>query len=128
MDVSDDEIMNLRQFINGLNSTKSVVVVEGKRDSAALKKLGFTQEILEFHRFGGIAKFADLVSNHKNLIVLFDSDKKGRYLTRRIIEQLQHRTKIDLTHKKKLMQITCGKIRAIEELSRYEQYLEQKFI
>ncbi len=128
MDVSDDEILNLRQFIDELNSTKSLIVVEGKRDSEALKRLGFVREVLEFHSFGGIAKFADSMSNHKNLIVLFDSDKKGRYLTRRIIEQLQHRMKIDLTHKKKLMQITCGKIRTIEELSRYEPHLEQGFI
>ena len=30
---------------------KSVVVVEGKRDVIALKKIGYVGEILEFHRF-----------------------------------------------------------------------------
>ena len=122
--VTENEIYGIKEFINSLNSEKEcAVIVEGKRDSAALKKLGFTEKVLEFHRFGGLTKFADSVSAHKNLIILFDSDRKGKYLTRRVIEQLEHRTKIDLSYKKKLVQITCGKIRAIEELGTYEQFL-----
>jgi len=100
------------------------VVVEGKRDSAALKNLGYEQKILEFHSFGGITKFADSVSDHKNLIILFDSDRKGKYLTRRVIEQLERRTRIDLSYKKRLIEITNGKIRTIEELSQYERFLD----
>jgi 5S rRNA maturation endonuclease (ribonuclease M5) len=124
MQVVDSEIFGIREFIDSLNSEKgSAVVVEGKRDSAALKKLGFTEKILEFHRFGGITKFADSVSDHKCLIILFDSDRKGRYLTRRVIEQLERRTRIDLSYKKKLTEITRGKVRAIEDLGRYEQVL-----
>lgn len=124
MEVSLDEISDLRDFINNLNSTQeSIVVVEGKRDSEALKRLGFTEVVLEFHSFGGIAKFVDSVSHHKNLIILFDSDRKGRYLTRRVIEQLERRTRIDLSHKKRLIAITSGKIRAIEELVQYEPFI-----
>lgn len=124
MPVTENEIYGIKEFIDSLNSEKeSTVIVEGKRDSAALKKLGFTEKVLEFHRFGGLTKFADSVSDHKNLIILFDSDRKGKYLTRRVIEQLEHRTRIDLSYKKKLVQITRGKIRAIEELDRYEQFL-----
>ena len=124
MQVTESEIYGIRKFIDSLNSEKeSAVIVEGKRDSAALKKLGFTEKVLEFHRFGGLTKFADSVSDQKSLIILFDSDRKGRYLTRRVIEQLEHRTRIDLSYKKKLAQITRGKIRAIEELDMYEQFL-----
>jgi len=124
MRATENEIYGIREFIDSLNSEKeSVVIVEGKRDSEALKKLGFTEKVLEFHRFGGLTKFADSVSGHKNLIILFDSDRKGKYLTRRVIGQLEHRTRIDLSYKKKLVQITRGKIRAIEELDRYEQIL-----
>jgi len=124
MQVTENEIYGIREFIDSLNSEKeSAVIVEGKRDSEALKKLGFTEKVLEFHRFGGLTKFADSVSEHKNLIILFDFDRKGKYLTRRVIEQLEHRTRIDLSYKKKLVQITRGKIRAIEELDRYEHVL-----
>lgn len=122
--VTENEICEIKEFINSLNSEKeSAVIVEGKRDSAALKKLGFTEKVLEFHKFGGLTKFADSVSYHKRLIILFDSDRKGQYLTRRVIEQLERRTRIDLSYKKKLVQITRGKIRAIEDLDGYEQFL-----
>lgn len=125
MEISYGEISELRNFIVSLNSAEeSTVVVEGKRDSAALKNLGYEQKILEFHSFGGITKFADSVSDHKNLIILFDSDRKGKYLTRRVIEQLERRTRIDLSYKKRLIEITNGKIRTIEELSQYERFLD----
>ena len=124
MEISHAEISDLQNFIVELNSAhESVVVVEGKRDSAALTKLGYEEKILEFHSFGGITKFADSVSCHKNLIVLFDFDRKGKYLTRRVIMQLERRTKIDLSYKKRLAQITRGKIRTIEELSRYASFV-----
>jgi 5S rRNA maturation endonuclease (ribonuclease M5) len=124
VEISHAEISDLQNFIVELNSAhESVVVVEGKRDSAALTKLGYEEKILEFHSFGGITKFADSVSCHKNLIVLFDFDRKGKYLTRRVIMQLERRTKIDLSYKKRLAQITRGKIRTIEELSRYASFV-----
>ena len=121
--VSEQEIIELQNFISQLNSkTDSIVVVEGKRDSVALKKLGFTGKVLEFHRYKGIIDFADSVSKYNNLIVLLDRDKKGRYLTSKIITLLQRRVKIDLSYKRKLRQITKGKIMFIEQLVCYESY------
>jgi len=129
VEIPFDEISDLRNFISNLNSVQeSIVVVEGRRDSEALKKLGFTEQVLVFHSFGGITKFADSVAHHKNLIILFDSDRKGKYLTRRLIDQLEHRMRIDLSHKKRLIEITKGRIRAIEELIRYESLVNNYII
>jgi 5S rRNA maturation endonuclease (ribonuclease M5) len=124
VEISYDEISELRDFIVSLNVSSGVVIVEGKRDTAALKSLGCSQEILEFHRFGGMTKFADSVSD-RNLILLFDSDRKGKYMTKKVIEQLERRTRIDLSYKKRLMRITRGKICAIEELIQYEGIIQQ---
>ena len=122
--VTEQEIIELKNFIFELNSMEdSVVVVEGKRDSIALKKLGYTGKVLEFHRFGGMIDFADSVSKYKNLILLFDRDKKGRRLTGKTIKLLQRRTKIDLSFKRQLRVITKGKIMFIEQLVCYESYL-----
>jgi 5S rRNA maturation endonuclease (ribonuclease M5) len=121
MKITMSEIEGIRNFISLLNSKPdSIVVVEGKRDSAALKKLGFSGKICEFHRFKGLTKFADSISSYKRLILLLDLDRKGRYLTSKIISQLEHRIRIDLSFKRKLVMITKGKIRHIEDLSRYE--------
>lgn len=124
MEISHDEIAQIKNLISELNSERNgVVVVEGKRDSSALKDLGCSREILEFHSFGGITKFADSVSSCTNLIILLDSDRKGRYLTRRIIDQLERRAKINMSYKKRLNKIANGRIRMIEEMSRYSEFL-----
>ena len=107
--VTEQEVQDVKDFILLLNSqVNSVVIVEGKRDSAALKKLGFSGTVFELHRFGGMIKFVDYVARYERLIVLLDGDRKGKYLTAKIIEQLQHRTK--------------GKIRFIEQLVCYESF------
>jgi len=123
--VSEQEIAELKKFISQLNTVEdSVVVVEGKKDSQALKKLGFSGKILEFHRFKGMIDFTDSVSKYKRLIILFDRDKKGRALTAKTFQLLQRRTKIDLSFKKKLREITKGKIKCVEQLVGYESYLD----
>jgi len=122
--VSEQEILELKDFMFELNSLKSsVVVVEGKRDSNALKKLGYSGKILEFHKFGGMINFIDSVAKYKRLIILFDRDKKGRTLTEKTIQLLQRRTKVDLSFKRKLRIITKGKIMFIEQLVCYESFL-----
>jgi len=121
MEFPESEIAEIKKFVDLLNSQKnSVVVVEGKRDSAALIKLGYSGKIIEFHRFNGMIKFADSAAKYRKLILLLDGDRKGRYLTKKIIGLLEHRTKIDLLFKKKLVTITKGKIRFIEQLVCYE--------
>jgi len=123
MEFPESEIAEIKKFMNLLNSQKdSVVVVEGKRDSAALIKLGYSGKILEFHKFNGMKKFADSAAKYRKIILLLDGDRKGRYLTKKIIELLERRTKIDLLFKKKLVSITKGKIRFIEQLVCYESY------
>jgi len=124
MKISEQEIQDLKNFVVSLNSkVDSTVIVEGKRDSEALKRIGVSGKILEFHRFRGLSKFVDSVSD-SNLIILMDGDRKGRYLTAKIVEQLERRTRIDLSFKRKLVSITKGKIRFIEELSYYESFLK----
>ena len=121
--VTEQEIIELKDFIFQLNSIKGIVVVEGKRDSIALRKIGYTGKILEFHKFGGIVNFTDTVAKYKNIILLFDRDRQGIQLTEKTIQLLQRRTKIDLTYKRKLRAITNGKIKFIEQLVCYESHL-----
>ncbi len=121
--ITEQEVQDIRNFISLLNyQINSAVIVEGKRDSTALKKLGFSGTVLEFHKFGGMIKFVDSVAKYDRLIMLLDGDRKGKYLTGKIIEQLQRRTKVDLSIKRKLVGITKGKIRFTEQLVCYESF------
>ncbi|MEC4848811.1 MAG: topoisomerase [Nitrosarchaeum sp.] len=122
--VTEQEIHELKKFVFQLNLMKdSVVVVEGKNDATALKNIGFSGKIIEFHKFGGIVNFADSVAHYEKLIILFDRDRKGRHLTGKTIQILERRIKIDLSFKRKLATITKGKIRFVEQLVCYESYL-----
>jgi len=114
------EIPRVKDFIKSINSRQnSIIVVEGKRDEDALKKIGCSGKICQFHSFKGLIKFADSMPKYKNLILLLDSDKKGRYLTKRIISLLQHRMTIDLSFRKELTIVTKGKVRNVEDLLIY---------
>ena len=120
MKIETQDISKMYEFVKSLNSTHdSIVVVEGKRDEDALKKLGYRGKICQFHSFKGLVKFADHMPKYKNLILLLDSDRKGRYLTKRIISQLQHRMTVDLSYRKELTAITKGRIKNVEDLSIY---------
>ncbi|MDE1766679.1 MAG: topoisomerase [Thaumarchaeota archaeon] len=120
MDLDESEIAEVHDFIKSLNSKKdSIVVVEGKRDGEALEKLGFTGNVCQFHSFQGLIKFVDYAMQYKNLIPLLDSDRKGTYLTKRIISQLGHRMTVDLSFRRKLTAITKGKARHVEGLLSY---------
>ena len=124
MIITEQEIIELKNFIFQLNTmSNSVVIVEGKRDSLALKKLGFSGKVLEFHKFGGMINFTDSVSKYERLIILFDRDRKGRTLTEKTIQLLQRRTKVDLSFRRKLQEITSGKIMFVEQLVCYESFL-----
>ena len=121
-------IDRLREFIDMLNyesENGSVVVVEGKRDVEALMRIGFNGNATMFNRFKGIADFVD--NQHlirKKIILLLDMDRTGKYLTSRLLAQLQHKgNNVSLFYKKTLARITNGKIRHVEELVTYAPYV-----
>lgn len=128
-----DEIADLKRFVGDLNagcgdssssssnSSCCAIAVEGRRDANALKSIGVTCRILEFHRYGGLDDFADSVACHDRIILLFDRDRKGRYLAARAAAKLQRRTRVDLSCGKRLARITNGRIRFIEQLISYER-------
>ena len=93
--VDDHTVERLRTFVDMLNEEYekgSIIVVEGKRDAEALAKVGFTGIPAVFHHFKGIADFLDShESEHKKMILLLDMDRTGKYLTSRIVSQLQTR-------------------------------------
>ena len=121
MNIDIHDISQVKDFVKSLNSRHdSILVVEGKRDEDALKKLGYIGKICQFHSFKGLIKFADSMPKYKNLVLLLDSDRKGRYLTKRIIAQLQHRVTIDLSYRKELTVITKGRVKNVEDLAKYE--------
>jgi 5S rRNA maturation endonuclease (ribonuclease M5) len=118
----DDLILSL----NAESNRNSIVIVEGKRDIEALYYLGYKGNIKAYHHYRGTTNFVDQCAlNYKKLILLMDSDKKGKIITKKILSQLNGRT-IDLNYKKKLLQITKGRIKKIEEIKSFYIHITEK--
>ena len=126
-------VERINEFISTLNHESengSIIVVEGKRDSEALTKLGFLGEVTVYNRFKGVIDFVDSQeTTRKKVILLLDMDRTGKYLTSRLVSLLQRRgTNVNLSYKKKLCKITNGKIRHIEEMGSYRNFSESRFL
>ncbi|MEM4344882.1 MAG: hypothetical protein QXS40_04085, partial [Candidatus Nitrosocaldus sp.] len=91
----------------------------GKRDNNALRALGFSGRIVMLNNHRGLSRVVDSLEHASKIILLLDMDSKGKYLTQRIIAMLTNRKSVDLFYKKRLMEITRGRIRSIEELMSY---------
>ena len=121
-------IAQLRNFVDRLNTESkkgSVIVVEGKRDVEALTRIGYTGHVMALNRFKGINNFVDSqCAIDRKIILLLDMDRTGKYLTSKLMKQLQSRGgNVCLFYKKSLARISNGKVRHVEDLISYAPLL-----
>lgn len=82
----------LREVLEALHEANKrfPVVVEGKKDATALKKLGLGGEIITLHNGQGLYEFCEeLAEKFPRVIVLMDWDEKGESLFRTISDNLK---------------------------------------
>lgn len=117
-----EKIRELREFVNQINNEStidSLILVEGKRDLEALSYLGCSGNIQIYHNYKSIVDLADNFRvRYKKLILLLDLDDTGKIMTRKISHLLNQRY-IDNYYRNKIIKITQGKIRTIEELKSF---------
>ena len=81
----------LRQFLELLSTlrteaAKTPIIVEGKKDVAALRALGFESEIVQLNRGLPLLTFCErLARDHDRVIILCDWDRTGGKITRHLI-------------------------------------------
>jgi len=121
-------IQRLILFIRKLNDeckNGALVVVEGQRDARALESIGFKGDLFLLCHNKSLVKLASEAERYKKTILLLDLDEKGRELTKKAAIILQEKNiKIDLFFRRELAKATKGKIRHIEELNRFSDYLQ----
>ncbi len=127
---NETAIEELNNFIRSLNNESlknSIVIVEGKKDIDALNYLGFKGNLKAYHHFKGTTDFVDYCSaNYKKLILLLDADQKGKAITKKILSQTNSKF-IDLNYKKKLLKITSGRIKKIEEMKSFYITISERY-
>ncbi len=124
--IEEDEVEEIKEFIDMLNNESSngaIVVVEGKKDVIALTALGFYGNVIMLNSCRSLSRLVDNIQHFREIILLLDMDSKGRYLTQRLASMISNRRRINLFYKRRLVEITKGRIRSIEELVIYKEYI-----
>lgn len=91
------------------------ILVEGVRDVRALRELGLAGEIHLYNAGQPLHAVADrLARAHRRLIVLFDWDRTGGHLVRRLQEHLAAQADLDLAFRKELALVS--QVKCVEDL------------
>jgi 5S rRNA maturation endonuclease (ribonuclease M5) len=119
-----DEYEKLVEEIKKLKQKNILVVVEGRRDKAALEAFGIKKvETLNKHPLYNIVE--KISENHKSIALLVDLDKEGKKLFGKLNHGFaQHGVKVDNKFREFLFKKT--KLRQIEGLRRYVEHLKEK--
>ncbi|MCL4437415.1 MAG: hypothetical protein M1387_12000, partial [Thaumarchaeota archaeon] len=74
---------------------------------------------------GGKHLLLSEAAKYRKAILLLDLDREGRSLTKKAAVMLgDNKSAIDLFFRRELSSVTRGRVRHIEELSRYRDYLQ----
>ncbi len=93
-------------------------IVEGKRDVAALRRLGLKGEVITINGPGTLVTFCDKVAEeHQEAILLMDWDRTGGKLTRVLRDNLQGRVRTHRRLRKNLA--VYAEVQDVESLPNY---------
>lgn len=109
------------KLIGKIKSSNILVVVEGKKDKAALQKLGITN-IMELSKKPLFQIVEEISNSNKECIILTDLDKEGKQIYSKLSSNLQkHGVKISNKFREFLFKYT--KLRQIEGIYTYFENL-----
>ncbi|MGC2063914.1 MAG: toprim domain-containing protein [Thermodesulfovibrionales bacterium] len=117
----------LREVLEALAEINKTipVIVEGKKDVSALKKLGLTGEIITLHRGATIYDFCEEVAEKfPRVVLLTDWDEKGEMLHSSLSDNLRGHIE-DFSMVRGMLKMLCQKdIRDIEGIPKLLARLE----
>jgi 5S rRNA maturation endonuclease (ribonuclease M5) len=122
-----DRAERLREVIEYLQeiNKRVPVIVEGKKDAAALRGLGLTGDIITLHNGSGLYDFCDNIAERfHRVILLLDWDRKGEDLNRALSKHLKGHWE-EFSSFRELFRVLCQKeIKDIEGIPTLLRRLE----
>ena len=108
---------DIQSFIEKIKDSNTLIIVEGKKDRAALQKLGLNN-IIELSKKPLFQVVEDVANSNDECIILTDLDKEGRQLYSKLNSNLQKNgVKVDNKFRKFLFRHT--KLRQVEGICSY---------
>lgn len=115
-------VTRLKNIVHDLNQeveNGALLVVEGKKDTMALRGFGFTGDCFEISQ-GGFPQFLHLAESRRKVILLLDYDRKGRYMFARALKLMNGKgIASDSRFRDALRAVTGGELRHVEDLDKY---------
>jgi 5S rRNA maturation endonuclease (ribonuclease M5) len=94
-----EELEDLLEMLREENKTVPIIV-EGDKDSNALRKLEMSGEIIRFNKGQSVADFCDSIAQqYRRIILLTDWDWRGGRLGNSIKKHLENRVDINTTYR-----------------------------
>lgn len=122
-----ERVEKLKEVFEALYEVNKTVpvIVEGKRDSEALKKLGLIGEIITLHRGNNLYEFCEeIAERHERVVLLLDWDERGESLYRFLSSHLKGHWEA-YANFREILKILCQKdIKDIESIPRFIRNLE----
>jgi 5S rRNA maturation endonuclease (ribonuclease M5) len=124
-DESLDQILMLLDDIRERARSGAVVLVEGRRDAAALNELGVKRNVRVLKGGGTLLHALEGVRTHSEAIILTDFDRKGNELALFCAKQLKSLgVQPDLEIRRKLRALVGHELKDIEGLVNHIRRLE----
>lgn len=121
----------LQDWLSDLNEVMdSLIIVEGKKDTNALRELGIEKEIIEVNQgknmFDLIHDIAgDPTDRPPRIIILTDWDRKGGILARKLEKAcLRHAMDPDLEFRRTISILTSKWIKTVESIPSFLNHLD----
>ena len=123
MDKEIEAFLELKNLVERMNEEVSCVLVEGRKDKEALKKIGYKGRVVYVNKFREV---------EGKIVILTDFDEEGKEAARRIIKTVGEKN-IDTFFRNKFRKIlkSIGRndIQAISNLcKKYEEFLHEQKI
>ena len=111
------KINGLNNLIEKIKNSNTLIIVEGKKDKAALQKLGLSN-IIELSKKPLFQIVEEVSASNDECIILTDLDKKGKEIYGKLNSNLQkHGVKVNNKFREFLFKHT--KLRQIEGIDTY---------
>ena len=120
-------IEDLEKIIDELGEeNRSIpIIVEGKKDIEALRKLDISGSIISVNAGVPLIDFCDKIAQeHTDIIILTDWDRKGGYLCRTIKKNLEGRVNCNTKYRELFAKNTM--IRTLEGLPSWLETMKEK--
>jgi 5S rRNA maturation endonuclease (ribonuclease M5) len=125
----EEKILQILERINEEASKGNPIIVEGKRDIEALKKLAIEGKIITAKAGKTLLELVSEVeeTGAKEVILLLDFDRRGKELTKNLRQHLEKLgIKLNVTFWLSLLNLVGREVKDVEGLAAYMETLKSK--